>query len=334
LSIVLKTAAVIIVNWNGKKHLDECLRAVIEQDFNDFRIIVVDNGSTDGSVDFVKRRFPQVTLIPLAWNTGFCRGNNVALETVREPFVALLNNDAVPESSWLGTLVAALEENREAGFAASLMLCHRQPKVIDRAGDGYTTAGVPILRKRGRPASEAGQKAWVFGASAGAAIYRMAMLNRVGFFDEDFFLLQEDVDLSFRAQLMGYRCLYVPEARVYHHGSTSIIHDSPLSVYYGHRNLEWVYGKNMPDRLLSRTVFLHGIYGALSFLFFSAGRRGGIYVKAKLDAARGWKRMMVKRKSIQERRIISDTETVALLDQETFFSRFTMRLKRKGENDK
>lgn len=326
----MRNAAVIVVNWNGRKHLDECLRALAGQDLRDFRVIVVDNGSADGSVDLVKHRHPGVDLIALNRNTGFCHGNNVALETVREPYVALLNNDAVPQASWLSALVGALEKNGEAGFAASLMLSYHCPGIIDRAGDGYTAAGVPNLRKRGRPAAEAGEAAWVFGASAGAALYRTDMLKRVGLFDEDFFLLQEDVDLSFRAQLMGYRCLYVPGARVYHHGSSSIVHDSPLSIYYGHRNLEWVYVKNMPDRLLARTALLHGLYDGLSFLFFSAGRRGGVFLRAKRDAARGLKRMMDKRKSIQGRRKATDGEIRALLDRELFLPRFTMRLKRKG----
>jgi GT2 family glycosyltransferase len=129
------------------------------------------------------------------------------------------------------SLIGALESCPEAGFAASKMLYYDNPEIIDRAGDSYTRAG-------------AGE--WIFGACAGAALYRTRMLRDTGIFDEDFFLLYEDVDLSFKAQLKGYKCLYVPEAIVHHKASSSIIYDSPTSVYYGHRNLEWVYIKNMP----------------------------------------------------------------------------------------
>ncbi|MCK4467746.1 MAG: glycosyltransferase family 2 protein, partial [Desulfobacterales bacterium] len=270
---MLDIVSVIIVNWNGRKFLSECLESLRQQAYRHFSIIFVDNGSNDGSIDFVIRNYPEVKTIALPRNVGFSVANNIAIKTVKTEYVALLNNDAVADPLWLKTLVEALEEHSEAGFAASKMLFYDNPEIIDRAGDAYTRAGTGLLRGRGMNADSYNGRGWVFGACAGAALYRTRMLRDVGLFDEDFFLVYEDVDLSFRAQLRGYKCLYVPEAIVYHKGSGSIIYDSPTSVYYGHRNLEWVYIKNMPAGLILRTIFPHIIYDMAAFFFFIARGR-------------------------------------------------------------
>ena len=229
---------IIIVNWNGREFLEDCLQSLRAQTYRSFSVTLVDNGSTDDSPAFVSVRFPEVRLIALRENLGFAAANNRALADVTAPYAALLNNDATADPGWLKALVEALEEAKEAGFAASRMLSFDRPDVIDRCGDGYSRAGAALLRGRGEPAGRHSRRERVFGACAGAALYRTSMLKDIGFFDEDFFLLYEDVDLSFRAQLKGYQCLYVPEAVVYHRGSASLVHDSPVSVYYGHRNLE------------------------------------------------------------------------------------------------
>ena len=139
--------------------------------------------------------------------------------------MAGLNNDAVPDTMWLKHLVEALDSYPEAGFAASKMFFYDDPETIDRAGDAYSRAGTGLLRGQGESASNYNKQEWIFGACAGAALYRTVMLNDIGLFDEDFFLLYEDVDLSFRAQLKGYRCLLVPDAVVYHKASSSIVYD-------------------------------------------------------------------------------------------------------------
>jgi hypothetical protein len=180
------------------------------------------------------------------------------------------------------------------------MLFYHNPDQIDRAGDVFTTAGTALLRGRGKSHGFYDRKDYVFGACSGAALYRTEMLRDVGLFDEDFFLLYEDVDLSFRAQLMGYKCLYVPEAFVYHVGSGSIGDDTPTSVYYSHRNLEWVYIKNMPDSLIKKTIVPHLLYDMAALIFFAAKGRGLVYLRAKLDAVKGMRKAMQKRRKIQE----------------------------------
>ena len=320
--------SVIIVNWNGRKFLPECLESLRHQAYQRFSIILVDNGSNDGSIDFVIRNYPEVKTIALPKNVGFSVANNIAIKTVHTEYVALLNNDAVAYPLWLQSLIGALEAYPEAGFTASKMLFYDNPEIIDRTGDAYTRAGTGLLRGRGEPASSYNKQEWVFGACAGAALYRTRMLRDIGLFDEDFFLLYEDVDLSFRAQLRGYKCLYVPEAVVHHKGSGSIVYDSPTSVYYSHRNLEWVYIQNMPAGLMLKTIFPHIVYDIGAFFFFAARGRSTDFIKAKWDALKGLKKALKKRRQIQRSRIVVDDYIWSLLEKELFLPRLTGRLRK------
>lgn len=326
---LLDKISIIIVNWNGMKFLSECLDRLRHQTYQEFTIILVDNGSNDGSVNFVSRYYPEVKTIALPKNIGFSAANNLVLKTVQSKYVALLNNDAVPHPLWLKSLIEALESHPEAGFAASKMLFYDNLGIIDRAGDAYTRAGTGLLRGRGKSKSNYNKQEWIFGACAGAALYRTLMLNEIGFFDEDFFLLYEDVDISFRAQLKGYKCLYVPEAIVYHKASSSIVYDSPISVYYSHRNLEWAYIKNMPSNLILKTIWLHVIYDIAAFFFFAANGRIKEFIKAKWDVLKGLKVILKKRKQIQRNRKVDDDYIWGLLEKELFFPRLFRRL-RKG----
>lgn len=251
---------VIIVNWNRKKFLPRVLDALKLQTFKRFSTLIVDNGSTDGSLDLISVRFLEVDILSLETNIGFSAANNLAIKKVPQEYIALLNNDAVPHPGWLRSLVDTLRTHPEAGIAASKMLFFDFPGVIDRAGDAYTTSGTGLLRGRCKAAERFGSTEWVFGACAGAALFRTSLFQDVGLLDEDFFLIYEYVDLNFRAQLKGYKCLYVPEAGVYHKGGMTIGHNSSVSVYYGHRNLEWVYIRNMPGRSIRKTVFKHLVY--------------------------------------------------------------------------
>ena len=323
------TVSVIIVNWNGLKFLPECLGALKAQVYSPFRVILVDNGSSDGSVEYVRNHFPEITIICLSKNTGFTGGNNVALKQVTSDYVALLNNDTIAHPDWLANLVAALERRPKAGFAASKMVFQDNPQLIDRVGDAYTTAGAGCLRGRNYPAHTFTQEEWIFGACAAAALYRTSMLRDIGHFDDDFFLLYEDLDLSFRAQLNGYQCLYVPSAIVQHKGSSSIVTDSAVSVYYGHRNLEWIYIKNMPSRLLWRTLPLHLSYDTAAFFFFLVKGRGKAFIRAKIDALKSIAEMLAKRRGIQAARRVDDQYIWNLFEKERTFMRWRHRRRRR-----
>ena len=316
----------IIVNWNGEKYLPKCIDALRNQKTIPNPILLVDNASRDCSIEIVQSGYPEVQIIQLDENLGFATGNNLALKMVSTEFVALLNNDAIPHPLWLAELLKALKKHPEAGFVASKMLYHDKPDAIDRAGDVYTRAGTGLLRGRGQPSTSYDRLEFVFGACAGAALYRTEMLTALGFFDEDFFILYEDVDLSFRAQLRGYKCIYVPDAIVYHVGSSSIGKDTRTSVYYSHRNLEWVYIKNMPARLIKRTIVLHVIYDLAAFLFFIAKGRGGDYLRAKWDALKGIRNALQKREKIQMSKKVNDDYVWSLLEEEHFLPRLTRRL--------
>ena len=324
---------VIIVNWNGQHLLPDCLESLREQEFKKFKTILVDNGSSDGSVDWVRGCYPEVKVIPLPTNAGFCVANNVGYRASKSKYVALLNNDTVAHPLWLQSLVDALETTNQAGFAASKILNYGKPDTIDRAGDSYTRAGAGLLRGRGMGSNSYDKQEWIFGACAAAALYRKRMIDEIGFFNEDFFLLYEDVDLSFRAQLRGYRCLYVPEATVYHKTSSSIIRDSHTSIYFGHRNLEWVYFQNMPGRLLVRTILLHLAHNMGSFLFFSC--KGGMksILWAKRDAFRHMKKVLRNRRMIQKGKRVDDSYVWTLLEKERFFVRLTTRFPKKNESE-
>jgi GT2 family glycosyltransferase len=319
--------SLVILNWNGRHFLSECLEGLRNQRYRSFEITVVDNGSDDGSVDFIKHGYPEVNVIALSQNLGFAAANNLAIKTVKSKYIALLNNDAVPDHLWLEKLVDVMDRHPEAGFAASKMVFEKDRKTIDRAGDAYTTAGAGLLRGRGEPVDKYDNEEWVFGACAGAALYRTEMLRDIGLFDEDFFILYEDVDLSFRAQLKGYRCHYTPEAVVYHKGSGSIGHDSSLSVYYSHRNLEWVYIKNVPVRLICRTIFQHIIYNIAAFSYFLLSGRGKDFLKAKKDALKGLNQALKKRRQIQSGKAVDDSYVWSLFERPRLMDRLAGRLK-------
>ncbi len=210
------TTSLIIVSWNGRDLLADCLPSVKAQTMPVREIIVVDNGSTDGSVEFLEDSFPDVRVIRLGKNYGFALANNIGIRSASGTRIALLNNDTVVDSRWLEQLNRALDEQPEIGFCASKMLMYRDPNIIDSAGDMLGIAKA-YKRGHGQPnGTEFNEPEYVFGACAGAAIYRSEMLNDIGLFDETFVTNLEDVDLSFRAQLVGYKCMYVPSAVVYH----------------------------------------------------------------------------------------------------------------------
>jgi len=327
----IPVVTVVIVNWNGKSLLKECLECLEHQTYRDFSIVVVDNGSLDGSVSWLKQQYPSVQVMALDKNYGFCLANNIALQKIDSEYVALLNNDAMAQKDWLGRLMAAMAENPAAGFATSKFLYYDQPETIDRAGDGYTRAGVATLRGRGENASRYDRTEWIFGACGGASIYRTRMLKEIGYFDPDFFLIHEDVDLSFRAQLRGYRCLYVHDAVVMHRASSTIRHDSPVSVYYGHRNLEWVYLKNMPAGLIKKTLIPHIIYVLVAFGFFLIRGQIRPFLRAKRDALKGWRRIIRQRQFIQNKKVVSDRYLWKLFEKELFLPRLRHRLRKRQE---
>jgi GT2 family glycosyltransferase len=212
---------VIVPTWNRRDLLRGCLEALKRQTAP-VQILVVDDGSTDDTASLVREAYPQVTLLSLERNLGFAAAANRGLSRVTTPFAALLNNDAEPEARWAEAGLRALREAPpNFGFFASRILQAEHPDLLDGAGDLYSRTGLPTKRGWGKAAGRYPAAEEVMGASAGAAFYRMEMLRHIGFFDEDFVMYLEDVELSLRARLYGYRCGYLPDAVVLHREAAS-----------------------------------------------------------------------------------------------------------------
>lgn len=245
--------SVIILNWNGKQFLQECLNSLAAQTFSNFEIILVDNGSRDGSVDDVKDLFPGIRLVALSENTGFAEGNNLGLAVTEGQFIVTLNNDTKVVPEFLAELLIAALVAPDIGMVAAKMLNFHQTGRIDSVGVRPTTAGMGINIGVGE--TDDGQydePADVFGPCAGAALYRRDMLEEIGFFDTDFFAYYEDLDLAWRGRLAGWRCVTAPAALVYHVHSATSGRMSPFTVYHVQRNKWFVLLKNWPGGLLLR----------------------------------------------------------------------------------
>ncbi len=230
--------SVVIPNWNGAHHIPTCLDSLAAQTYEPIEVIVADNGSTDGSLGLIAGEYPEVLALDLGENRGFTGACNAGIRTSRGQIVVLLNNDTEADKHWLQEVVAAFDRHPKAGIVASKMLLFDRRDVFHTAGDTYRRDGVP--GNRGVWEHDGGQyekEEEVFGANGGSAAYRRTMLNQVGLLDDDFFYSCEDVDMAWRAQLAGWRCVYVPTAIVYHKlsatggGATASFHDGRNTLY-------------------------------------------------------------------------------------------------------
>jgi GT2 family glycosyltransferase len=297
--------AVVIVNWNGGDYLPECLRALAVQDRSPDRVIVVDNASTDGSLDEALQRFPSIEPIRLPTNVGFAAANNVALSACGDcEWVALLNPDAFPAPRWLAALEAAAERHPEYAAFASQLLSASDPGLLDGSGDVYHVSGLTWRAGHGEPTPASEEPRDVFSACAAAALYRRDALLEIGGFDERYFCYVEDVDAGFRLRLRGHRCLYVPDAVVRHVGGASSGRRSGFSVYHGHRNLVWTFFKDMPAALLLVYLPQHVLLNVLSLVWFSSRGQGRVILRAKWDAFRGLPRVLLERRAVQRGRSV------------------------------
>lgn len=304
----LPKVTVVIVNWNGAEFLERCLAAVMAQTVTPYEIILVDNASSDGSLDIV-RQFPSVRLLAQDDNLGFARANNLAIvaASAESEWIALLNPDAFADPSWLEALLAAAQENPDFSFFGSKLLTAADAAVLDGAGDAYHVSGLVWRMGHGALASSFPEQEYeVFSPCAAAAIYKRSALQEVGGFDEDFFCYLEDVDLGFRLRLAEHRCLYVPSSVARHVGSgTTGGQHSEFALYHGHRNLVWTYLKNMPGALFWIFLPLHLVMNLVALVVFGWRGQGMVMFRAKRDAVLGLPRMWAKRRQLQLSRQIS-----------------------------
>ena len=304
--------SIVIVNWNGRQFLDACLDAVAAQQGVNAETILVDNGSTDGSAAYVSERYPWVRVVALTENRGFAGGNNAGVREARGRFVALLNNDTVADPGWLKTLLSAADDSV---LTTSRVVYMHDRRVIDSAGDGMLRWGGAFKRHHGDTVDAAMESRDVFGVCGAACLVAKRVFEELGGFDEHLFISHEDVDLSYRARLRGYRCRYVADAVVAHHGSSTLGRVSAFAVYHGQRNLEWVYLKNTPISLLLRTLPGHLVYVAAAAAHFARAGLLGTFVRAKLAALAGIPRVLRQRAAVQRARRVDATAIAIHLDR-------------------
>ncbi len=299
--------SVVIPNWNGEQDLPACLDSLLSQSL-EAHIIVVDNGSTDGSLELLRNKYPQIEVVILTKNRGFAGGVNAGIKRAIDngfKYVALLNNDAMADKNWLKNLVDFLDNTPKAGVATPKIL-NSTGEYLDSTGDLYTIWGLPYPRgRREANTSKYDHDTEVFGASGGASLYRTKVFAQIGLFDEDFFAYYEDVDISFRAQLAGWKVAYVPKAIVYHQINATSNKIKGFATYHTLKNLPLLMWKNVPWGLMPKIwprlvlaysgiatrALLRGQYGA----FFK-----GIMVGTIL-----WPKKLAERHKIQKHRKVS-----------------------------
>jgi GT2 family glycosyltransferase len=269
---------VVIPNWNGEDHIVECLNSLSEQT-QPLKIIVVDNGSSDDSVNIIKDGFPSVEVLEFPDNAGFAGGVNRGIKEALKQgaqYIALFNNDAIADKNWLRNLVNGAEKTPKAGIITGKFM-RMDKKHLDSTGENYSTWAMPF--PRGRNQEDTGQldtPEYVFGASGGASLYKARMLKEIGLFDEEFFAYFEDVDISYRAQMAGWRVWYEPKAVAYHHIGATSSKLGNFTRYHATKNFYMTYAKNMPAKL----YWKYGIF----FLMQAAISLGGSIVRRQLIA--------------------------------------------------
>jgi GT2 family glycosyltransferase len=307
--------AAIIVNWNAGAHLRRALEALAAQRRPADRVIVLDNASTDGSLDFA-RQFSACEVIALDRNSGFAEGNNIAARAASDcDWLAFLNPDAFPEPDWLERLVSATATYPDVTMFASELRMADDPATLDGAGDAYHVSGLAWRLGHGHNAPEADTPHEVFSPCAAAALVRRDAFEEVGGFDVAFFCYAEDIDLAFRLRLRGHRCVYVPGARVLHVGSGTTSRSSAFALYHGHRNLVWAWLKNMPGWRLWWYAPQHLLLTAVSLVRFGLIGHGATILRAKWDAVKGIPHALAERRRIQRSRTVPPRAVLAAMSR-------------------
>lgn len=316
------TVTVIVLNYNSGNYLTRCLVALDEQNCDDYRVIVADNNSDDESFKIARSSFKdgnspgksRFRFIEFAENTGFARGNNLMIDDVSTPLVALLNPDALPEPGWLRALVSAAQRYPGAAMFGSTQISLADPSRLDGVGDNYLAAGIPWRGGFGWPVEEAPREGEVFSPCAAAAMYRTQAFRSVGGFDEAFFCYVEDVDLGFRLRLAGASCIQVADAVVRHAGGVSSASGGGgFARYHGTRNMIWTFVKNMPGPLFWPLAPVHlAALAVLTVKGFVRGE-GRVILRAIGDAFIDLPRVWRQRREIVRGRRASLLEIASAL---------------------
>ena len=304
-------ASVVIVSYNSRLYLPECLRSLQQSEARDLEIILVDNGSSDGSASTVEQAFPAVAVIRSETNLGFGHGGNLGAAQARGRYLAFLNPDTVVEPGWLDALIAALESDPGAGLATSKILLLNDPQHINTCGNDVHLTGLTLCRGMGLESRALAEPREVGAVSGAAFAIRQDLFAALGGFDETFFLYMEDTDLSWRARLAGYRCLYAPSSLVHHDYALRF---GPQKTFYQERNRYLLFLKSLrwrslivllPALLLAETV-------TWGFVWLQEPRRWANKVRAYRWIVDHWSQVMESRRRTQALRRVNDRELLAL----------------------
>lgn len=295
---------IIIPNWNGIDFIADCLESLLKEP-DTFSTVVVDNGSTDGSKEVIKEHYPSVILLELDVNTGFSGGVDTGIKYALEQgskYVILLNNDAVVDTGWVDNLTSTAKDYPEVGIVTCKFM--RMDGIhLDSTGEIYSTRGMPFPRGRNEEdKKQYDSEVEIFGATGGATLYKAEMLKQIGLFDEDFFAYYEDVDISFRAQLAGWKVRYEPKAIAYHHVSGTSSRLGDFARFHSAKNFLLVYAKNMPPSLFLKYLPLFALQ--LSRMAISSLLRGKfrVFLKGSWAAIKLHRSTKAKRRLIQANR--------------------------------
>jgi GT2 family glycosyltransferase len=308
-------ASIIIINWNGAAHLPVCLNALRAQTYRNFEVIVADNASHDESLPLLAHDYPEVKIVALPENRGFTGGNNAGIRAAHGEFIVLLNNDTEVDPHWLEEIVAAFERHPEAGLVASKMKLFDRRDTFHTAGDFYRLDGIP--GNRGVWEIDRGQydrEEYVFSACGGSAAYRKSMLDQIGLLDEDFFYSCEDIDLAWRAQLAGWKCVYAPKAVVYH--KLSATGGGATASFYDGRNFIYVIAKDYPSSLWK--IYRSAIIRKQWRLFAEAlrawrGEAARARMRGMISGLLHLPQLLRKRRRIQATRKVDDAYLLSIL---------------------
>jgi len=298
----------VIPSWNAVDYVGACIESLQKQTLQP-TIVVVENGSIDGSAEYIAKNYPDVVILQQPKNLGFAGGVNVGIRyAIKQDaeFVALFNNDAVADKAWLSGLVNAAKKYPEAGIVTGKFADIHNTH-LDSTGDIYTTWGLPFPRGRGEKVSNKyDHDNWVFGATGGASLYRTKMLNDIGLFDEDFFAYYEDIDISFRAQLAGWKVYFEPSAIAYHQMGATSGKIKGFTTYQTHKNFPMLLWKNVPMGLMPM-IFPRLFFAYWTFVF-SAIARGQPWpaIKGQLKALVLLPKKLSERRTIQNNKRVSD----------------------------
>lgn len=279
------TLSIVIPSFNGRRLLETCLASIRRHRTIELDVIVVDDGSTDGSVEWIEAAHPWVRVVRRAENGGFVAAANAGIAAAQGEFIQLLNNDAEVTAGWIEAGLLPFADPR-VGSVAPLVLFRSDPTKVDSAGDCYALMGWPYKRGHGESVSNWSNRSSeeVFGASGSSAFYRGSVLRRVGGFDPSFGSYYEDVDLAFRLRWAGFSCVYTPRCRILHEVSASYDHGRPELQRRMARNAELLFWGNLPLRWLSIAVLPHLCWGLMQAGFRLRKRRLGAFAGGKLDA--------------------------------------------------